>query len=478
METQTIHKKLIHGFLGLTFRQTVLLGINFLTINIILARILPVEVIGIFNIGNTILSFFTYFSDIGLAAALIQKKEITKEDLKTTFLTQEILAVLITIAVWFSAEYFASIYKLDMEGVWLIRALAVSFLFTSFKVVPSVLLERDLKFAPLVWVDILESIFYNAGLILLTYMNFSINAFSISAIIRSIVGLISIYLVAPWRPLLGFSKTSMKDLLRFGAPFQLNSILALLKDRLVPLIIANIVGPLGVGFITWAQGLAFLPLMVMNILIRITFPAFSRLQDNRVGLKNALERSIFLTSLLAYPLIFGIIAISPSLIEYVVTDKWKPALPLIFLFSINSFWAILSTTFTNVLNAVGKIGITLKLMVMWTILTWVISPFMAMAYGFVGVGIASAIISFTSIIPILITKKIINVRIIPNIWQPLVASILMAGMVYFLALFLVRDYLSTIVTILLGGFIYILIVFLISQRKVVDAVKGVEHDRV
>src|SRR3989344_5721710 len=184
METQTIHKKLISGFLSLTFRQTILLGINFLTINIILARILPVEVIGIFNIGNTVLSFFTYFSDIGLAAALIQKKEITKDDLKTTFLIQEILAVLITIIVWFSAEYFASIYKLETQGVWLIRALAVSFLLTSFKVVPSVLLERDLKFTPLVWVDILEAIFYNAVLILLTYMNFSVNAFSISAIIR------------------------------------------------------------------------------------------------------------------------------------------------------------------------------------------------------------------------------------------------------------------------------------------------------
>src|SRR3989344_2348440 len=354
MEVQTINKKLVSGFLSLTFRQGVLLAFNFFTINIILARVLPVEIIGIFNIGNTILSFFTYFSDVGLAGALIQKKEITEEDLKTTFLIQEILAIAIAILVWVSAPFFAATYNLDQSGVWLIRALGVSFLITSFKVIPSVLLERDLKFAPLVWVDIIEAFFYNLSLIFLSLNNYGLYAFTFASLIRSGMGIIAIYLIAPWRPLIGFSTHAIKALLNFGAPFQLNSILALLKDRLVPLVIAQIIGPLGVGFITWAQNLAFLPLLLMNSLIRITFPAFSRLQDDKVRLRKVVERSVYLTALISYPLIFGIIAIAPSLIENVVTEKWKSALPLIYLFSINTFWALLSTTFTNLLNAIGK----------------------------------------------------------------------------------------------------------------------------
>ena len=111
MDTQTLKRKIVSSFLSLTFRRAALLALNFFTINIILARILPVSTIGIFNIANSILAFFTFFSDIGLAAALIQKKEILQDDLKTTFTIQEIIAFLITSAIFILAPTLASFYK-------------------------------------------------------------------------------------------------------------------------------------------------------------------------------------------------------------------------------------------------------------------------------------------------------------------------------------------------------------------------------
>lgn len=474
MDLKVINKRLISGFLSLTFSQALLLAINFITINIVLARILPVGVIGIFNIGNTILSVFTFFSDVGLAAALIQKKDISQDDLKSTFFIQEILAIFITTILWFSVALFAPFFNLDQEGLWLIRALAISFLLTSFKVIPSVLLERQLKFVPLVTVNLVETVFYNGTLIVLSYMNFLLGAFSWAAIARSLVGVLAIYLLAPWKPGISFSKSSLKTLLEFGLPFQANNILALIKDRLVPLIIASIIGPIGVGFVTWSQNLALLPVLLVSNLIRLTFPTFSRLQNQQRLLKHFLERAVFLTSLFSFPLIFGLVSIAPSLVEHVVTDKWKPALPLIYLFSINTFWATISTTFTNFLNAIGKINITLKLMVMWTILTWILSPIMAFYYGFIGVGVASAIISFTSIIAIIITKRIVKVNLIENTYQPFLASIVASFITFIIAQQLAKDYLTTIITVILGGFIYLLLVLLFFKDRLMLAIKGVQ----
>lgn len=474
MDLQVINKRLISGFLSLTFSQALLLAINFITINIVLARILPVGVIGIFNIGNTILSVFTFFSDVGLAAALIQKKDISQDDLKSTFFIQEILAIFITTILWFGAALFAPFFNLDQEGMWLIRALAISFLLTSFKVIPSVLLERQLKFVPLVTVNLVETVFYNGTLIVLSYMNFLLGAFSWAAIARSLVGVLAIYLLAPWKPGISFSRSSLKTLLGFGLPFQANNILALIKDRLVPLIIASIIGPIGVGFVTWSQNLALLPVLLVSNLIRLTFPTFSRLQNQQRLLKHFLERAIFLTSLFSFPLIFGLVSIAPSLVEHVVTDKWKPALPLIYLFSINTFWATISTTFTNFLNAIGKINITLKLMVMWTILTWILSPIMAFYYGFIGVGVASAIISFTSIVAIIITKGIVKVNLIENTYQPFLASIVASFITFIIAQQLAKDYLTTIITVILGGFIYLLLVLLFFKDRLMLAVKGAQ----
>ncbi len=475
MEISEVQKRLLSGFLSLTFRKFILLGINLLTINIFLARLLPVEVMGIFYIANTIQSFFIFFSDFGLAAAIIQKKEISEEDLKTTFTIQELLALALAIAIWVLAPALASWYQLDVSGMWLIRALAVELLLTSLKVIPSVLLERYLKFQPIVWVEIVETVIFNTLLIVLVYQGLMVEAFSWAVVARSISGAILINILAPWKIGFGYSRVAAKQLLHFGVPFQLNSLLAMFKDRLVPLLIAQIIGKAGVGYLTWAQSMAFIPLEVMNIMIRITFPAFSRLQDNPQELKKAIERSLFMTTVLLYPMLFGLMAMMPSLVNHIVSAKWQPSLPLFYLLCLTTFWASLSSPFTNIFNAVGKVGITLKLMIMWTVLTWVLSPLLAYQYDYLGPALASALISFTSIVPLLIIRRMMKIDILGNIVQPLVASIGMAIPVYFVAVWFVRDYLTFSLVIVMGAVLYAVLIYLLAGQQVKKTLLYILH---
>lgn len=474
LNVQTISKRAIKGAFSLTLRRVALQAISFLTINIILARILPVSTLGIFNIGAAIIAFFSFFSDIGLAAAIIQKKEITREDLKTTFSIQQLLVIFITVVVFIFAPFFANFYELGEGGTWLIRALALAFLLTSFKVIPSVLLERDLRFNPLVTVEILETLVFNILLIILSKMGFGLAAFSVAAVARSFSGVILIYLIAPWKIGIGIFKGSAKSLLAFGVPFQLNAILALLKDRLVPLVVARIIGTAGMGYVTWAQNLAFLPLEVMNIIIRVTFPTLSRLQDEKLGLKIALEKSLFATCVFLYPILFGMLALAPSVVQHVVSPKWQPALPAFYLFSLATFWATLSTTFTNTLNAIGQIKITLKLMIFWTILTWILTPIFTFYFGFIGVAISSAIISMTSILTIILVKRFVAVAIWNNIWQPLVSSALMSVLVFYLSKVLVSNIWTLLLVIFLGGIIYTSLLFAVARKKIMESFRGVK----
>lgn len=454
MDTKTINRKLISGFLTLTFRRAALFGMMWLNNNLFLARILPPDIIGIFNIATSVLIFFTYFSDVGLGAALIQKKEIKRQDLITTFTIQQFLALIILIIIWFLAPWFATIYQLDNSGMWLIRALGFVFFLTSFKVLPSVILERDLKFGPLVIVELLETLVYLGVLDYLIINNFGVSGYTYAVLSRGVIGVVAIYILAPWKIGLGFSKESARALVRFGAPFQLNSMLALLKDRLVDLVVAGIIGKTGVGYVTWARNLAYLPMEVMNIMGRITFPAFSRLQHDNNALSKTLGKSLFFTSLFMYPLSFGIIAIAPSIVEYIVKSNWRPALPLIYLFSVSAFWAALSTPMTQFLNAIGKINITLKLMIMWTAIEWALVPFFAIKYGFLGVGIASIIISFTSILPIIIVKKLIHFSLLQNIYKQFLCGLIMFTVVFYLAQNYIFSWQSLIAVVLIGALIY------------------------
>lgn len=470
-----IKKRVVTSFLSLTARQVALRALSFVTINIILAKILPVETLGIFNIATALITFFAFFSDVGLAASLIQKKDgITKEDIKTTFTIQQLIAFSLSLAIILAAPYAGNFYNLNQDGVWLIRVLGFSFFLSSLKVLPSVILEREIRFQPLVAAELIETLLYNGLLIYLSFSGFGLWSFSIAAIVKAISGVVVIYLLAPVKLGIGVDKKSAKELLSFGIPFQLNNVLALIKDRLVPLVIARMVGPLGIGYITWSQSLAFLPLDIMQIIIRITFPAFSRLQDNKEALQKAVEKSLFATSAAVYPAIFGLGAILPAMVTYVVSPKWQNSVPSFYLFAISAYWAVISTILTNTLNAIGMIRITLKLMVFWTIATWILTPVLVYFYGFIGVGIASFIISFSSFITIVIVKRILRIRIIDSVILPTLASATMGLTVFLLSYFFVRDWFSLILTIILGAFLYLLIVLLLGWERVMADINSLK----
>ena len=336
--------------------------------------------------------------------------------------------------------------------------LGISFLLSSLKVVPAVLLERELRFQPLVAVEIVETLIFNGLLIITVLANLGIWSFSIAALARGLSGTSLIYILAPVKLSLGIEKTAAKKLLTFGLPFQANSLLALVKDRLVPLVVAGMVGPLGIGFITWAQNMAFLPLEMMNIIIRISFPAFSRLQGNKDNLGRAVEKSLFVTALLVYPALFGLAAILPSLVTYVISSKWQPALLGFYFFAFSTFWAVISTTFTNTLNAIGHIKTTLKLMILWTVSTWVLTPLLVLKYGYLGVALASFVISFTSLLPVILVKRVLVVRVLNALAWPVVASSVMAGTVYLFAQNFVRDVFTLILAVTLGIIVYALVI--------------------
>ena len=44
------------------------------------------------------------------------------------------------------------------------------------------------------------------------------------------------------------------------------------------------------------------------------------------------------------------------------------------MFALSVGWAAISTPLVNTLNAIGKINRSLKLMVIWTLLTWIVTP--------------------------------------------------------------------------------------------------------
>ena len=473
IDIKTVKKRSVTGVVILTGRTFILQAIS-LVAQLFLFAYLGGYEFGVFAIVSAIINFLVYFSDIGLAAALVQKKEKpTDTDLKTTFLIQQVLVLTIIAVVVVLTPFFTNKYSLNHDGQILLYALSLSLFFSSLKSIPSVLLERKLEFVKLVFPQILEQVVYNVILVILAMKGFGLMSFTYAVVIRGVVGVAALYVLQPWLPGFAFSRKTLSGLFKFGIPYQINTFLATFKDDGITIILGGILGPVGVGILSFAQKIARLPLtFFMDTVTRVTFPAFSRMQDARDHLERSVTRSIFFICLLVFPSLVGITILSPILVRVVPRyNQWIPALiPIIFV-SVNFMFAAATTQLTNLLNAIGKIKITFYLMIMWTVLSWLFIPMLAKKFGVVGASIGYSLVGASSIVAILIAKKYVNFSIINSMVKPAVGSFVMGVSLIVARRFLPVSIKSMVALTTIGVIIYMTSMLSMMGLSLVEDVK-------
>src|SRR3989338_5346587 len=242
LTTEDVKKRATSGATILTFRTVFLQATSFFA-NVLLTVFLNPAQYGVFFLVSAVINFLAYFSDIGFAASLIQKKEkLTDLELKTIFTSQQIMILMLLIIIFLTTPIIQSFYKFNQNGVYLLWALAFSLFASSLKTIPSVLLERRLEFNKLVIPQIVETLIFNITVVYLASQGYGVTSFTIGVILRAVSGLIITYIIQPWMPAVSFSLSAFKSILRFGIPYQTNVFLAMLKDDGITLFLGSTLG--------------------------------------------------------------------------------------------------------------------------------------------------------------------------------------------------------------------------------------------
>lgn len=477
VDLSTIKTRSLSGVVTLisrSFLQRIIGTAGFFALSVFLGR----PEIGLFIAVNDLVSILGYFSDIGLAASLIQKKDkVSLIDLRTTFTLQQVIVLgllLLSLAV---SSWLFSYYHIQGGGVWLFYSLLTAFFLASLKTIPSVILERQLKFEVLAAVEVIESLVFYALAVLLAWRGGGVASYAWAVLLRGLVGTGLIYLLAPWPLGLAFSRSSLKSLLSFGLPYQINSLMAVIKDRFVNIVLWKIIGADGVGIIGWAQTWSQLPLrFVMDNVTKVTFPAYARLQDHAGELKKAIEKTLFLIAFVTFPLVGGLAVVAPMFVKVIPRySKWEAALLPLALYCLNSALAAVSTPLTNALNAIGKVKINTYLMLMWTVLTWALTPYLAVRFGYVGVAYATAIIALSSVVPVIIVRRLTRFSLSRALGAPTLAVLVMLPLAYFLSTALPPSLPNLLVNVGASGLVYLMVCLIIGGRELLADGQTILH---
>ena len=462
---QSIKRKSFISAFSLFFQSGYSAVLGFVA-NLILTILLPPSVFGIYITVLAIIAFLNYFSDVGLAASLIQKKNITDADIKTTFTAQQILIIAVILIGFFATPTVKNFYNLPPGAIYLYWALLISFFLSSLKTIPSIFLERKIQFQKIVFVQLVENSVFYITVSIFALLGFGLHSFTFAVILRSITGLVLIYSLSFWMPRVGISIVSLKELLSFGLPFQASSFLAIFKDELITLYLGKVVGFQTLGLIGFAKKWAEAPIrIIMDNVSKVVFPLIARFQSDKKAIKNLSEKILYYQSSLLAPILIGLVLIMPKLIEIIPNySKWGPALPLFYIFAASSLIVSYSAPFMNILNALGKVKVTFLFMAFFTALIWVLTPTLISMYGAIGFPLAHIIVSVFYILVIIKAKSLIKFEFIKPIYAFLISSLIMGFSISFIN--------SVVIMVFSGIIIYYLLIRYIFGIKILSQLKN------
>lgn len=294
-----------------------------------LARVLLPEQFGLIALASVSVQLVAIFTDTGLAAALVQRKEVGISHFQTAFWFNLAVCTVLCIVGALLAPLVAQIYN-EPRLVSLLRAMLLTLPISAFGQIPDALLQRQLSFHALAKIEWWASVVAGLTAVGLAFTGFGVWALVAQALTSSVVAAGSKMAAARWFPVPHFELRVVVPLFSFGVWVMACGLVNYFAMNLQTLLVGRTLGATELGYYVLALNLATLPAAAITGLVsRVMFPALSSVQDNVRSLQNGYLRMLRVVSTSTFPIVVGLAATAPVAIRILYGDMWTPVVPLL-----------------------------------------------------------------------------------------------------------------------------------------------------
>jgi O-antigen/teichoic acid export membrane protein len=182
----------------------------------------------------------------------------------------------------------------------------------------------------------------------------------------------------------------------FGSKLLFSGLLDTIYNNLYLVVIGKMFSAVDLGYYTRAYQTQQLPAENLSSTVgRVTFPAFSSMQDDKVRLKRGTRKALTSLAMVNFPAMIGLAVVAKPLVLVLLTEKWLPCVPYLQLLCVVGMLYPLHVINLNLLIAQGRSDLFFRLEILKKILhtvtigltfRWGIS---AMIYGQIVASIVS-----------------------------------------------------------------------------------------
>lgn len=381
-----IKKEMLSGMkwvaTGRLLTQLITWGMTFFVL-----RLLAPSDYGLVALSTAFTALFGLIAEFGFAAAIVQAKEVKKEQLASLFGYSLALNAIVTLLLVLCAPLVSVLYA-DNRLTVIIQVAACQFIISAFGTIPDARLRREMRFREMAKIDFSTGAVTGLLTLAFAYKGMGYWALILSPLFGSVFRTLLLHFQLRDWVWPSLSLLPVRELVKFGGLTMAGRIAGHFLSQMDILIAGAFLGRDALGIYSVAMQLASMPLSkAMGVINQVAFPAMSRMNHNGSLSGDRLLHGGKLISYLLFPVMWGLAAVAPFVVAILMGEKWRDAaLPLQIVCLVLPLRSI-CTLLTTAVSAFGRADIELKN----TLTAFLIFPaclFVGVHYGVFGLALS------------------------------------------------------------------------------------------
>jgi teichuronic acid exporter len=329
-------------------------------VGILLARILLPEDFGLIGMLAIFITLSQTFIESGLGIGLIQRQNRSEVDFSTLFLFNLAVSSFFYLLLFLSAPFISSFFE-QPQLTDLTRILGLILFLNAFAIVQRTKLTIAIDFKSIAKSNVIGMITGGLCGVIAAVNGYGVWSLVIQMLIGSFASSLSLWLLSNWIPSIIFSKESFKSLFGYGSKLLMAGLYAQILNNVYNICLGKFYPTASLGYYTKAKSFADVSAgTVVSIIQQATFPILATVQHDKEKLVSIYSRMIRMSAFLIIPLMTLIALLAKPIVILLLTDKWIALIPLLQWLVFSRVFLPMSSLNMNLLNAVGRSDLFLK----------------------------------------------------------------------------------------------------------------------
>ena len=309
-----------------------------------MSRLLDPVAFGLMALAQIVVLFVQFFVRMGLASALVQKPELSKEDVRAASTAGVAVGVALYAVLWALAPVISDLFRAPALTP-VLRLLGVTFLIEGMSMVGLGLLRRQLRFREL---SIITFATYVLGYVVvgigLALLGAGVWSLVVGALVSSGSQMVWQYALLrhPVRPVLQWKP--YQYVCGYGMRLSGAHVLDYVGSNLDTFTVGRFASTAVVGQYSRGYYLAVQPLRVYlaQTLTNVLFSHLSRIQEDGVRLRRAYLSMLMLSGLVVFPVCAGMAVAAREFVRVVLGPQWGLAATIVPWFALAAGCSVIS----------------------------------------------------------------------------------------------------------------------------------------